>query len=250
MNPILLVLALSAGAALTSALGVVPLVGRRTMPRRWVGWGNAIAAGMMLGAAYMLSTLVAASDLVEGHRPQLPEAIGAIVGICFIYWTHVVVGAAGLELNESRATDPVHGYRILMVNTLHSASEGVAIAVAMVIDLRFGILVAVALAVHNIPEATVLASVLHGRGLALRQIAGLAVATNISQVLLAVAAFSVVAAAPGALPWVRGFAVGTLIQLTLIELLPESYREAGQTSIALVTVVALGVVVLVRGFVG
>ncbi len=250
MNPTLLILELSTAAALTSALGVLPLVGRRRLPTIWVGWGNALAAGMMLGAAYMLSALEASVPMVTEIRPELPEAIGAVLGICFIYWTHVAVGTAGVELNQAHAEDPLHGYRILMVNGLHSASEGMAMAVAMVIDLKFGVLVALALAVHNIPEATVLAAVLHGRGLSLRQIAGLAVATNVSQVLLAVAAYSVVIAAPATLPWVQGFAVGTLVQLVLIELLPESYREAGQTSIALVTVVALGVVVLLRGFVG
>ncbi len=250
MNPTLLILTLSTAAALTSALGVLPLIGRGHMPRSWVGWGNAIAAGMMLGAAYMLSALVPAPVKPGSVRPELLEAIGAVLGISFIYWTHVAVGTAGVELNRARAEDPLHGYRILMVNGLHSASEGLAMAVAMVINLEFGVLVALALAVHNIPEATVLAAVLHGRGLNLRQIAGLAVATNLSQILLAVATYSVVIAAPATLPWVQGFAVGTLVQLVLIELLPESYREAGQTSIAAVTVVALGVVVLIQGFVG
>lgn len=250
MNPTLLILALSTAAALTSALGVLPLVGRRSMPTVWIGWGNAVASGMMLGAAYILSALESAAPARGAVRPEVLEAIGAVLGILFIYWTHVAVGTAGVELNQARTEDPSHGYRVLMVNGLHSASEGLAMAVAMVVDVKFGVLVALALAVHNIPEATVLAAVLNGRGLNLPQIAGLAVATNAGQILLAVAAYSVVVAAPSTLPWVQGFAVGALVQLVLVELLPESYREAGQTSIALVTVVALGVVVLLRGFVG
>ena len=249
MNPTLLILALSTAAALTSALGVLPLVGRHRMPTRWIGWGNAIAAGMMLGAAYMLSALEAEPMSAIG-TPGLTEAVGALLGIVFIYWTHVAVGTEGVELNRARAEDPVHGYRLLMVNGLHSASEGMAMAVAMVIDLEFGVLVALALAIHNIPEATVLASALRGRGLNLGEITGLAVATNVSQVLLAVATYSIVTAAPATLPWILGFAIGALVQLVLVELLPESYREAGQASIALVTVVALGVVVLIQGLAG
>ena len=246
MDRVLLILALSTVAALVSAFGVLPLMGRRRLPSTWLGWANAIAGGMMLGAAYMLSAIEATSEAVA---PQVFAAIGAVVGVGLTYWTHVAVGTGTTDLNRARATDPAHGYRILMVNGLHSAFEGVAMAVAMVIDLRFGVLVALALAVHNIPEATVLSSVLQGRGLKLHQIAGLAVAANVSQILLAVATYSVVVAAPATLPWVQGFSVGSLIQLVLLELLPESYREAGKTSIALVTVVALGVVVLVQGFV-
>ena len=52
---------------------------------------------------------------------------------------------------------------------------------------------------------------------------------------------------PWLLPWVAGFAVGALIYRTLVELLPESYRQAGQTSIAVVTLLAMGVVVLLAG---
>jgi len=54
----------------------------------------------------------------------------------------------------------------------------------------------------------------------------------------------VVAAAPAVLPWAVGFAVGALIYLVLAELLPESYRQAGRTSIALATILAMGIVVL------
>ena len=74
------------------------------------------------------------------------------------------------------------------------------------------------------------------------------IATNVGQILLAVTTLAVVTAAPSALPWALGFAVGSLVQLVLMELLPESYHQTGQTSIAMVTVVTLGVVVLAQGF--
>jgi len=56
----------------------------------------------------------------------------------------------------------------------------------------------------------------------------------------------IVQAAPGTLPWALGFAMGALVQLVMSELLPESYRQAGPRSIALVTVVAMGIVVLLQ----
>ena len=108
------------------------------------------------------------------------------------------------------------------------------------------IFVALAIAVHNIPEATVLCAVLAGRGVPPSSAAGLAVASNVTQVLLAIVAFAIVDAAPQALPWALGFAVGALIQLVMAELLPESYRQAGHRTIALVAIVAMGMVVLLR----
>ncbi len=56
-----------------------------------------------------------------------------------------------------------------------------------------------------------------------------------------------VGAVPAVLPWAIGFAVGSLIYLVLAELLPESYRQAGHTSIALVTLVTMGIVVGLGG---
>jgi zinc transporter ZupT len=89
--------------------------------------------------------------------------------------------------------------------------------------------------------------VLTRRGVRLTGAAGLAVAAKASQVLLAVTTFAGVSAAPAAQPWVLGFAVGALVDLVLVELLPESYRQAGPTSIALVTSVAMGILVLLEG---
>ena len=54
-------------------------------------------------------------------------------------------------------------------------------------------------------------------------------------------------ALPVLLPWAIGFSVGALVYLVLVELLPESYRQAGPTSIALVTLVAMGIVVALTG---
>jgi zinc transporter ZupT len=56
-----------------------------------------------------------------------------------------------------------------------------------------------------------------------------------------------ITAAPGIRPWTLGFAVGALFHLVMVELLPESYRQAGHRSIALVTIVAMGMVVLLSG---
>ncbi|MFQ5889021.1 MAG: ZIP family metal transporter [Gemmatimonadota bacterium] len=241
MNPILAVLLYSSLAAAVAAVGVLPLVGRESVPSRWVGWASALAAGMMLGAAYMLMA-------VKGARP-IPEAAGAALGILFIAWTHAVTRTSDLDLRRLSEQEPAYGYQVVLIDTLHSASEGVAIGLAAVVDLSFGLVMAFAMAVHNIPEATILGAVLRAGGVRLGEAAGLAVATNLSQILLAVATFAVVSAAPGVLPWGMGFAAGALLNLVMVELLPESYREAGHTSIALVTSVALGLVVLLNGMI-
>jgi zinc transporter ZupT len=194
----------------------------------------------MLGVAYSL--------MVTGlGQAALLGGVGALVGIVFVYMTHAVTGTAEMDLNRLDEKSPAYGYQVILVNTLHAAHEGIAIGVGMAVSLPFGILMALALAVHNIPEAAILSSIVTKRGVHWTNAAALAVATNVNQVLLAVVTYNVVMAAPVMLPWALGFAVGALIYLVMVELLPESYRQAGHTSIALVTIVAMGMVVLLTG---
>lgn len=236
-EPILTVLLFSAVASLAAALGVLPHVLRGPTPAAALGLANALASGLMIGVAYMLLTAGLDEGVVRG-------AVGALLGIAFVRLTHAVTGTGELDLERPEETGPAHGYRVILVDTLHAAHEGIAIGVAMTLSLPFGIAMTLALAVHNIPEAVVMTEMLAGFGLRSGQAGALAVAVNLNQVLLAVTTFAVVAAVPGLMPWATGFAVGALLYLVLVELLPQSYRQTGPTGIALVTLVAMAMVVL------
>ena len=110
-----------------------------------------------------------------------------------------------------------------------------------------GVSLALTLALHNVPEAMALGAALRGSGTPLRRAAWLTPAVNLGQLVLALPAYLLIERAPGLHPIVAGFAVGALLHLVLSELLPDSYRQAGQTSVALGVGVALGVVVLLGG---
>ena len=54
MNPTITVLFYSSIAAAAAALGAIPLKLRQSIPVSWIGWANALAAGLMLGTAYVV----------------------------------------------------------------------------------------------------------------------------------------------------------------------------------------------------
>jgi zinc transporter ZupT len=237
LNAPLDVLLSSTLAASAAAQGVIPVAWRGSVPLAWIGWSNALASGLMLGVAYSL--------MVTGlEQAAIWGGVGALLGIAFVHLSHAATGTAEMDLNRLDEPSPEYGFQVNLVNALHAAHEGVAIGVGMAVSLPFGILMALALAVHNIPEAAIQTTIVTKRGARLRDAAALAVVTNVNQILLAIVSYSVLEAGPGLLPWAVGFAVGALIYLVMVELLPESYREAGHTSIAVVTVVAMGMVVL------
>lgn len=227
-------------AAAVSALGAVPVALRDPVPRRWLGWANAVASGLMLGAAYLLSE--------EGREwPPLPLALGAVLGVGLSLVAHHLLGSAELDLNPDGDPGPEDRRRVYLKDLVHGAAEGVPFGVAMGLDLRLGVILAVGLAVHNVAEAATLCAVL-GRGeqRPLRP-AFLAVASDLPAVPTAVAAFLVMGWWPPATPWLLGLGYGALVYLVMVDLLPEAYREAGHTSIALLVSVALGAIVLLEG---
>ena len=239
LDPTLTVLLYSSLAAFAAALGAVPEAAGVKVPRAFLGWSNALAAGLMLGVAYAL--------MAEG----LGDAVwavggGAVLGLLFVRLAHMAAGTGDRRLVPEEG-NPNYGYQVVLVTTLHGAYEGVAIGVAMLISLPFGISMALALAVHNIPEAVVLSSILSERGVRSHHAAALAVATNTNQVLVAVTVFTVMGALEALVPWALGFAVGALLYSLLSELLPESYEQVGHTSIALVTLSAMAIVVALVG---
>lgn len=241
MSPVLITLAAAGGAVAVSALGVLPLVGDGHVGEEGIGGATALAGGMMLGTAFALGA-------VEPVDP-VPTAVGAALGILFIAWTHAATGTEDLDLSRLDEPSPAYGYRVALVQTLHSGSEGVAIGAAMAVSVPFGVFTALTMAVHNVPEATVLAAVQRSHGVRLPAAALSGVATNVPQLFMAVATLSVAEAAPAALPWILGFGTGALVNLVLVELLPESYRKVGHASIALTTSVSMAMVVLLKSWV-
>lgn len=242
MQPVLIVLLAAAGGVITASLGVLPFVHAARLPRRWMGWSNAAAGGAMLGAAYLIAEAGIAGA-------ALPLGGGALLGIAFIWWTHRVSGTEELELDRTDDRSPGYGYDVLLVSSLHSSAEGVAIGATMAFDLSLGLWVALAMALHNVPEAILLSAVFRARGDSVSRALLLSIVGNFTQVPLAVSTFALVEAVPAALPAVLGFAAGALIYLVTVDLLPESYRQAGATSIALVVLLSMGIVAALQGLV-
>ena len=240
LDPTLTVLLWASLAAFAAGLGVLPRIALGGLPLPALGWANALAAGLMLGVAYLLLTAGMADRVVVG-------ALGGVVGVGAVVLTHALIGTTDVDLNALDEASPAYGYQVMLVNTIHAAFEGVAIGAAMAVSATFGVSMAVALAIHNVPEGVVMTEIFRSRGVRPLHAMGLAVAANLNQVLVAVVTFAVVAAVPGLLPWALGLAVGSLVQLVLSELLPESYHQAGHTSIALVALLAMGMVVGLAG---
>jgi zinc transporter, ZIP family len=214
------------GTALATGLGALPflLVGRPE--RAWLGIANALASGVMIGASIGLA--------YEGVGHGSGRVVfGALAGGAFIALTRSVLGRGReLHLGALRGADALRALMIVGVMTVHSFAEGVGVGVAFGDGQALGVLIAVAIAVHNIPEGLAISLVLVPRGTSVARAAGWSVFSSLPQPLMAVPAFLFVETFEPFLPVGLGFAAGAMLWLVARELLPEALRETRASAVA------------------
>lgn len=220
MEPtVLLVLGAAVVTALATGLGALPLAFGRP-GRRALADGNAIAAGVMLAAAVALAR--------EGIDASPTRAIvGALLGaVGIIAVRRGVPAPAHLGDTQLTGEDGRRIVAILVVMTAHSAAEGVGVGVSFGEGATFGWAIAIAIAVHNIPEGLAISLVLVPRGVRVSRAAGWSVFSSVPQPVLAVPAFAFVTAFLPVLPVGLGLAAGAMAWMVLAELGPEAVRGA------------------------
>jgi zinc transporter, ZIP family len=222
------VTAAAAVTALATGLGALPFLFVRTgMGKRWLGVSNAIAAGFMSAASVGL--VWQGVGLGPGR-----VVLGALAGGVFIWGFRRLIGEReGLVLGRLAGTDALKALVIVAVMTVHSASEGVGVGVSYGGGERLGLLITIAIAVHNIPEGLAISLVLVPRGARVRSAAWWSVFSSLPQPLIAPLAFLFVEAFTPVLPAGLGFAAGAMLWMVWSELLPEAIADTPKRSLAL-----------------
>lgn len=244
MSEWLLVFLYALATAVATGLGAIPFLFVRSVSDRFVAYANAIAAGLMLGASFGLVS----EGVVHGRMETLG---GALLGVIFILVTQRVLGDQDEEdLVFGAATGESAKRMLLMmvVMTVHSFSEGVAVGVSFGGGVELATLITVAIAVHNIPEGVAISAVLRPRGTSVAACAGWSVVSSLPQPLMAVPAFLFVEAFRPALPWGLGFAAGAMIFMVLVELLPEAFNQGRRAEVATLATVAIVGMLLFQRF--
>lgn len=201
-----------------TGLGVAPFAFFDHTSERWPGVATAVASGMMLSAS-----VFALADKALRRGNAVEVVAGMLAGAAFFAWSARLVAARDWQLG-ARSRDSSR-QSILIIGTMfvHSIPEGVAIGVGYATgELRFGLLLAIAIAVHNVPEGTAVALPLRANGASLWACFWYAVLTSLPQPIVAVPAFLLISVAQPLLPASLGFAGGAMIFLVISELLPES----------------------------
>ena len=240
MEPWVVVGMCGLATALATGLGAIPFAFVRSLSTRAVSVSNALAAGLMLGASFGL----VAEGTAHGNWQTL---VGAVAGLVFILATHRALEGRSLEIGSTRGADSRRMALMVIVMTVHSFAEGVAVGVSFGGGVTLATVITLAIAVHNIPEGLAISAVLRPRGVSVWKCAGWSVFSSLPQPLMAVPASLLVGVFRPTLPYGIGFAAGAMVFMVLAELLPEAYETERKPTVALlVSLMLVGMVLFQR----
>jgi zinc transporter ZupT len=227
--------------ALATGLGALPFAFVRSVSDRIVAIAHSIAAGLMLGASFGL--------VAEGSAYGEWQTIaGAVMGVLFILGAQRFLAERDIEFEHVTGADARQMLLIVMVMTVHSFAEGVAVGVSFGGGETLGAVITVAIAVHNVPEGLAITAVLRPKGVSVPRCAGWSVFSSLPQPLMAVPAFIFVESVRPALPYGIGFAAGAMVFMVLDELLPEAYQDGRRPAVALLVSLTLVAMLLFQQY--
>ncbi len=213
---------------LATGLGVLPFALFKRTAERWPGVATAVASGMMLSAS-----VFALADKALRRGNALEVVAGMLAGAGFFAWSARLVARREWTLGAWSRDRSRQSILVIGTMFVHSIPEGVAIGVGYATgELRFGLLLAIAIAVHNIPEGTAVALPLRANGASLWTCAWYAILTSLPQPIVAVPAYQLIAVFQPLLAASLGFAGGAMIFLVISELLPESLQRCSRSETA------------------
>lgn len=223
--------------ALATGLGAVPFLFLGRLSPRIIAYANAVASGLMLGASFGL--------IAEGSAYGVQQTVlGAAAGVAFVLLGERYLKGKDVQLGRIQGADARQILLLLVVMTLHSFSEGIAVGISFGGGQTLAFLITVAIAVHNIPEGLAISAALRPRGASIASCAGWSIFSSLPQPLMAVPAFLFVEAFHPVLPYGLGFAAGAMVFMVFLELLPEAYQRASATQVGILVSLTLGAMIL------
>ncbi|MEN9890948.1 MAG: putative zinc transporter ZupT [Pseudomonadota bacterium] len=233
-------LLLSSGAALATALGVLPMLLLRAPSRQMLDVLLGFGAGVML-AASAWSLILPALQMVRGPSAfGAGGAVGVLLALLAGGFTLMALERVLPHQHQPDGGRPAVGgaelpwrrsLLFVLAIVLHNLPEGLALGVAAV-GLTEGQASAlgIGIALQDVPEGLLVALALWQAGMARWRAAVIGAVSGLVEPLAAVVAALALAPAQAALPAALAFAAGAMLFVVSHEVIPESHRQGHERS--------------------
>lgn len=219
--------------AVTTGLGALPFFFIKDISPSLLGKSNAAASGLMLAASFSL--------IWEGYNVgEWMTISGMLAGVALV----VLANRWMEERSDVKVTDLVGGKRkqmlmFLGIMTVHSFAEGVSVGVSFASTMEFGVFIAIAIAVHNIPEGLAISLVMVPQGTSPLKAVWWSIFSSLPQPLMAIPAFLFVEVFQQYLPFGLGLAAGAMIWMVFADLIPEALEKCEPKKVGLWVTLAI-----------
>jgi len=188
------------------------------------------ATGALLGAAFLglvPHALEQAGD-AGAHRVGLALLLGILTFFLlekFVLWRHCHDDPCEMHAPSHAARDAASARLILAGDALHNVLDGVLVAAAFMTNVHLGVVTAVAVFAHELPqEVGDLAILLHG-GLTRGQALTYNLLVSLTSVLGGVLAYFSLRSTLDVLPLALAFAASSFIYVAVADLIPGLHRR-------------------------
>jgi zinc and cadmium transporter len=211
------------------------------------------ATGALLGAA-LLGLLPHALEGVGASRAhEIGAALVAGIGLFFVLeklvlWRHCHVDECETHSpphNHNHHRDKASATLILIGDSIHNTLDGVLIAAAFLTNESLGIVTAVAVMAHEIPQEVGDFAILLHSGMSRGRALFLNLATSLTSVIGGIAAYFALRQTMEILPFALAIAAACFLYVAVADLIPGLHRRVdARASVAQVVLIAVGVAVI------
>ena len=218
--------------ALATGLGSVPFYFTSRLDKRSEGVCQSMAVGVMIAASY---SLIQESEGLN----NVWLVLGIAFGMVFIQKCHKFLDQYEdvMEFSGLKGMDAKKIVLFIGVMTLHAVGEGCGVGVSFAgpDGMKTGLLVTLAIGLHNIPEGLATATVLASKGVGVRELTAWTIITALPQCALAVPAYLFVQVFHPLFPFFAGFAAGCMIWISFEEIVPDALENVSPGVMATAT---------------
>lgn len=233
MNQFLTLLTISTIAGMATVLGGLITIIRRP-GRRTIGLFGGFAGGVMITVAFM--DLMKESIETSNYFTAI---IGFTIGALFMFLLDILLSHKHFEIREKGLINPTlvkTGILIAIGIALHNIPEGIAVGAGFAHLPQFGILLAIAIGLHNIPEGIATTMFIHSGGKCKGDCLRIAFLSGIVEPIGAVIAYLFLRQFTSLIPVSLSFAGGVMVFITLDEVIPMA-REHGRAHLTSIGII-------------
>ena len=207
-----------------------------------------LSVGTMLGAVFLEILPHALEQATDSHDTMSIVLIGLLVFFTLeklLIWRHCHGDHCETHSHDAQLKHNKSGSLVLIGDLSHNFIDGILIASAFIYEFQLGLVTALAIYAHQIPQEMGNISIFVHKGLKKSKAILLNVIANISMTLGAVITYVLIDSAGDILPILLAFTASNLIYVAVSDLIPGLHKKTElRESVMQISMILVGVIIV------